>query len=391
MPRLWQMIDRSSDAAFAVSDTMHVLAWNHQAEQIFGLAAAETVGRPCAEVVLAELPGGEPICGPACHGAVCFCRSVPFAVPRCVVRNVDGYPIPVSISSLVVSEAARRVQELQTRALVFVHRLDSATAAVPMPQPLRIHTLGNFAVVLNGQRLAVETWQRKCAVTVLKLLAMHHRSGVHRDRLIEALWPGVDEKRGRDRLKVAIYYLRQRFNDRTLVEFSDEHYALRRDALWVDMSAFEQSVTDGIVKARRGRLDDAMASFASALRIYRGDFFEKDAYDDWCSEERERLRELFFDAVERLATALIGKGHHTDAAQACRRAISREPCREVFHRLLMESLIGMGRTVEAMQQFRRCRAILARELSVEPMPETRQIYENLRSATRNSAPVPRKP
>lgn len=371
-------VSLSSDAAFAVSGELRVLAWNRSAECVFGLAAADAVGRRCCDVVSAELPSGEPLCGPDCHGGICFKKEIPFSVDDCLVLGVGRKPVRVRMSSLIVpSESVANPS--RTRALVFVHRLNGSSAELPMPQPLHIRMLGRFSVTLNERHVQVETWQRKAAVTVLKILAMHRCQRVPRDRLIEYLWPDVDEKHGRDRLKVAIHSLRQLLGCAELIEHADESYALRAGAVLLDVAVFERLVGEGMRHARQHRPDDAIANLGDALSLYRGDYLEEDAYEEWCAEDRMRLRELYFEAAEFLAETLMAQRRHDEAGRVCKDALARESCREVFHRMRMECLLAEGRQEEAEQQYRRCREALDRELGVGPLPETRRIAARIRA------------
>lgn len=379
MIRAREYISLSSEAAFAVSGDLRVLAWNRSAERIFGLAATDVVGRRCSDVVSAELSSGEPLCGPDCHGRICFRNGTPFSVDDCLVPGSGRKPMRVSMTSLIVpSEGA--VDMSRTCALVFVHRLDGAGTKPPMPQPLHIRMLGRFSVTLNEQHVPVETWQRKAAVTVLKILAMRPSHLVPRDRLVEFLWPGVDEKRGRDRLKVAVYSLRQLLTSAELVEHACEAYALRAGTVLLDVAVFERLVAEGIRHARQHRPNDAVASLGDALRLYRGDYLEEDAYEEWCAEDRMRLRELYFEAAEYLSETLILQRCFDEAGRVCSDALERESCREVFHRLRMECLLAEGRVEEAERQYRRCRDALDSELAVEPLPETRHVADRIRAA-----------
>lgn len=379
MARVRDFIASSSDAAFAVSDDLRVLAWNRMAEAVFGLAAADALGRRCGDVVLAELPSGAPLCGPDCHGGVCFRNRVPFGIGDCLVPGSDGTPVRIRMNSLVVpgdgdGDAPR------TRALVFVHQIGDTGAHAPLPLPLHIRMLGRFSVSLDERPVPVATWPRKAAVTVLKILAIERDHLVARDRLIEYLWPDVDEKRGRERLKVAVYSLRQLLAPADLVVHADEAYGLRPGAVLLDVAVFEQRVTEGIRHARQQRFDRAVASLGDALRLYRGDCLEEDAYEDWCAEARMRLRERYFEAAEYLARALIGQRRFDAAGRVCDGTLVRESCREVFHRMAIECLLAEGRVEEAERQYRRCRAALARELGVEPLPETRRLAARIGAA-----------
>lgn len=379
MAMVRDFISLSSDAAFAVSGDMRVLAWNRKAERVFGVVAADAIGRRCGDVVSAELPSGMPLCGPDCHGGVCFRNRIPFGIGDCLVPGPDGRPVHIRMNSLIVpGDGAADAQE--TRALVFVHRLDDACADAPLPLPLHIRILGRFSVSLNERPVPVATWPRKAAVTVLKILAIERNHLVARDRLIEYLWPDVDEKRGRERLKVAVYSLRQLLAPADLVVHSDEAYGLRPGAVLLDVAVFEQRVADGLRHARQQRPDPAVASLGDALRLYRGDCLEEDVYEDWCAEERMRLRERYFEAAECLAEALICQRRFDAAGRVCIDALARENCREVFHRMRIECLLAEGRVEAAERQYHRCREVLKRELGVEPLPETRRLADRIRAA-----------
>jgi len=285
----------------------------------------------------------------------------------------------VRMSSLIVpSDGVANTK--RTHALIFVHPLTGSRAELRIPQPLHIRMLGRFSVTFKERHIQVETWQRKAAVRLLKILAMHRCHRVARDRLIEYLWPGVDEKRGRDRLKVTVYSLRQLMTSRELIEHAAEAYALRADAVLLDVAVFERFVAEGIHQAYQHRPDQAVASLREALMLYRGDFLAEDAYEEWCAEERMRLRELYFEAAERLSEVLILQRRFDEASRVCNAALGCESCREVFHRLRMECLLAEGRVEEAERQYRRCRETLHRELSVEPLPETRRVADRIRAA-----------
>jgi DNA-binding SARP family transcriptional activator len=70
-------------------------------------------------------------------------------------------------------------------------------------------------------------------------------------------------------------------------------------------------------------------------------------------------------------------GDYAAAVRVCREALVREPCREIQHRALMGYLSHLGRSDEALAQFNHCRQVLARDLGVEPMPETQSLYRQI--------------
>jgi DNA-binding SARP family transcriptional activator len=71
------------------------------------------------------------------------------------------------------------------------------------------------------------------------------------------------------------------------------------------------------------------------------------------------------------------RGEYTEAVQVCRKGLIQDPCRESFHRASMQYLVLLGRPDWAAAQFRHCRAVLAREFGIEPLPETQRLYREI--------------
>lgn len=375
------LVDFASDAAFAVAKDQRIVAWNNAARRVLGYAATEVLGRQCREVVLAELPGGEPICSPDCQGSLCFGRCQPFAVRACFARHQDGRRVPVALSTLVMPGRARQGQAKAQATIIFLHEIDAnaVSPATPLLQPLRVFTFGRFALVRDGRHIALDSWERKQALTILKYLVMHRGKVVHRDRLIDCLWPDAEEDAGRKRLKVTMHFLRRQLGGqpsrRGLIGTVGEAYVLHDETSWVDATDFERLVSQGTAFGRKGSADAALRCYEDAATLYRGDYLEEDMYADWCAEERERLREIFFEMLARMADILIRQKRYVEAAQACRQALVREPCRESFHCTLIECWLALGQPDQAAAQYRRCREVLARELGVEPLPATQRLYQ----------------
>lgn len=63
--------------------------------------------------------------------------------------------------------------------------------------PVRVELLGGFRVERIGVARPV-VWQRRTARTLTKLLATHPRPSLHREELLELLWPGVPAKSARE-------------------------------------------------------------------------------------------------------------------------------------------------------------------------------------------------
>lgn len=380
------LVEFASDAAVVVDQDRTIVAWNAAAEALLGHTADDVMGLPCHEVLHAVLPDGRAICGESCEGASCFGRCEPYAVAACNTPHRDGHLVPISISTMIVPNQREVAQEGSAAAVIFLRSMEAvADAPAAEEPPVRIFLFGHFGLSVDRSVLAVEHWQRKQALTLLKYMTHHAGRAVHRERLIELLWPDSGETQGRERLKVTLYFLRHQLRNAGLseeiIETVGPAYVLKRDQVWIDCDSFENLYKEGEQHVRAGRQDEAIRCFEEAQSLYRGDYLEEDLYADWCAEERVRLCEIYLDVLGHLADAYAERGSYASAAQICRSALVREPCRESFHRALMGYLFHLGRSDRAIAQYQRCEKLLAHELGVDPSTETKELYEHILRST----------
>ena len=306
----------------------------------------------------------------------------------CRVRHKDGNMIPAGFSTLVVPGDARDPDNGAAVAVIFIRAPGAIKADGPRSQPLRIFALGHFALAVAGAGLDVDKWRRKQAATLLKILISHVGRPVHRDRLMEWLWPDTDPDRGWERLKVTVSFLRSKLRAGSFkneaIETVGKSYLLRRDAIWLDSDIFITLVSDGWDRLHNGDLQEALAHFEEARDLCRGDYLEDEPYADWCAGERERLREIHLEMLAGLAQCYGDQRKFSEAAQVCRTALFRDPCRENFMRHLMENLVALGRPDWAESHFRSWRRELREEYGLEPTHETLQLHDRI-FKVRNSA------
>jgi DNA-binding SARP family transcriptional activator len=74
----------------------------------------------------------------------------------------------------------------------------------------------------------------------------------------------------------------------------------------------------------------------------------------------------------------VAQGHHAEAADTYRKAISHERFVEEAHRGLMRSQAAMGERGRALRHYEELAGLLEDELGSSPAPETVTLYERLR-------------
>ena len=360
---------------------MRVVGWNDGAAKLLGYSSAEAMGQHCSQVLQAFYPTGEPLCSMLGEGRACLAGGEKWNMSACRIRHKSGEMISAGISTLVMPPEVRQQSAGDAVAVIFLREASGVTVAIAPISPLRIFALGQFGLAINGEGLDVESWKRKQAAVVLKCLVSHLGRPVHRERLIEWLWPEADETRGWERLKVTISFLRAKLRDggavADTIETVGQSYLLRRDAVWVDSDTFASLVSAGWSLLNEGALGQAQARFEEAESLYRGDYLEDEPYAEWCAEERARLREIHLELLAGMAKCYSEEGLFMEATRVCRAALANDPCRESFLRALLENLVNLGRPDWAEAHYATWCRSLDEEYGFQPTHETVQVYQRL--------------
>jgi PAS domain-containing protein len=68
---LFAFLERTSDAAFAVTEQGEIRSWNRSAERLFGYPASEVVNRTCHEALDGRGALGTEVCTGGCSVQAC--------------------------------------------------------------------------------------------------------------------------------------------------------------------------------------------------------------------------------------------------------------------------------------------------------------------------------
>jgi DNA-binding SARP family transcriptional activator len=93
--------------------------------------------------------------------------------------------------------------------------------------------------------------------------------------------------------------------------------------------------------------------------------------------ERERLRQLFMHALERLSAEARAQGRFGEATEAGLAAVAFEPLRESAHRVVIEAHLAEGNVGEAIRQYELLRRLLQSKLGLEPTAQIRELVRSL--------------
>ncbi len=245
-----------------------------------------------------------------------------------------------------------------------------------MTPTLHIQLLGEF--LLRAGETPVTTVAAPRLQSLLAYLVLHRDAPQPRQRLAFLLWPDSAEGQAHTDLRSLLHRLRRALpNADHFLRADRTTLAWRADAPWtLDVADFEHAVAEAEAAGRAGDQQAARAALEAAVVCYRGDLLPG-CYDDWLLPERERLRELFSAALERLIALLEQARDYAAAIDTAQRLLRHDPLREATYRTLMRLHALSGDRAGALRAYHTCAATLERELGAEPGQATRAAYERL--------------
>lgn len=255
---------------------------------------------------------------------------------------------------------------------------------------LEIMLLGGFRVALGRVTIPDRAWRQRRAAAVVKLLALAPGHYLHREQILDTLWPELDLESAANNLRVALHHARRQLTETAgdaanvfLIRDGDGLRLGPSDQVRVDIDQFEAAVA----QVWRGE-DFAQAD--EALRFYRGELLPEDPYEDWAADRRTVVQTSFVTLLDRQAEWYEGEARLDQAIVARQRQVAAEPLDERAQAHLIRLLALAGQTRPALDQYERLVALLERELAAEPEAETRELSAAIREG-RFPAPKPAPP
>jgi len=223
-------------------------------------------------------------------------------------------------------------------------RHDASHGAEPLS--VTITVLGGFEMMVNGVPTATRGWSRRSAAAVVKILALAPGHRLHREQVIDLLWPGESVAAMAPRLHKAAHYARRAVGREDAVVLRDDLVWLFPGAdLTVDAVQFEQ-----LAKKAMGERDVTTAR--AALALYGGELLPGDRYENWAVDRRELIHVRHLDLL-RLA------GDWWELTEL-------DPTDEDAHTALIRRHLDDGDGSAALVHYARLERMLDRELGVPP-------------------------
>lgn len=218
---------------------------------------------------------------------------------------------------------------------------------------------------------------------LLAFLALAKGRYFSRGELVSTLWADMPESVPAGALNTALWRLRGAiekppYKPGELIA-SDRRGALglhEQAQVTVDVAEFERLTSSGLGKSLAQLSESDVNGLREGVSLYRADVLT-DCTDEWALREREQHRRKYLNALGRLTHLSTLACDYPGAIRYAQAILDHDALREDVHRELMRLFLLSGQRAMALRQFEICRAALRRELAIQPMRETMDLYQSV--------------
>jgi DNA-binding SARP family transcriptional activator len=202
------------------------------------------------------------------------------------------------------------------------------------PHKLEICLLGGFSVAVDGETIPEERWRLRKVKNMVKLLALAPNHQVHREQLVDVLWPDLDFDAAMNMFYQTMHLARKALDPNG--ELGQQYLVSQKQivslgggtSITIDVDQFREH-------AANARQASDLSAYQAAIESYPGDLLPEDLYEDWAQPLRDSLREEYLDLLAGYSDMLEERRDYAAAIEVLRKLIGIDSSREAAHSRLM--------------------------------------------------------
>jgi LuxR family maltose regulon positive regulatory protein len=248
---------------------------------------------------------------------------------------------------------------------------------------LTISMLGSIDIFRDRARpFAADAWTTRRSRDILCFIASRPHRRAPKDSIIDTFWRDIDLQTIEKNFHPTMSHIRKALNSKqplkqNFLVYRDGEYQLNSEFSYrIDTEQFDRFIADAETARRERNFDQCISLYEEAIALYRGEFMQG-SYDDWVEQQRGYYQEQYLRMLESLAAVAEKKQEFMRAMDLAQRILRDDPFREDIHCLVMRAQAALGNRVAVKEQYEALRALLQKELGVEPAAPTQKAYKDL--------------
>jgi len=230
---------------------------------------------------------------------------------------------PVALARLMALALEHDVHVDAVQAIVRARRLpppDAARTLETWPRPLHIHTLGDFGLYRDGERLRFSRKAPQKPLELLKALIAFGSRGVGIERLKDALWPEAEGDNAQQSFEITLHRLRKVLGVDGALTAGENRLTLSSGLCWVDLWSLEKAIGelgDIVAVQSLSEPDNRLEALTRrVLGLYRGRFLHGLSQAPWATAAERQMAYRTARVCQELGRLWQRRGRH-DLAFAC--------------------------------------------------------------------------
>jgi len=284
-----------------------------------------------AEAGIHNLQGDYESCVRSLREALALAREMGNVTPAWCLREDAAHLYSVALDNDIESDYVRTV-------ITKTRLVPPSYATENWPWPVRIYTLGSFAVLKDDAPLTFAGRTQKKPLELLRVLIALGGRNVPIDRIAKAFCPYRSRRVAKTAIDTTLYRLRKLLGEKSIVLQGGE-MSLDARHCWLDTLALEQLVDSRMSASLRVQAEQL-------VHLYRGPFLPHEEAT-WAVLERERRRSQFLRGIARIGEALEAQGDATAALTLYQKGIEADPLAELLYQRLVSGYRRLDRLAEA--------------------------------------------
>jgi DNA-binding SARP family transcriptional activator len=214
---------------------------------------------------------------------------------------------------------------------------------------------------------------------ILRYLIAQENHSATVDTLMTLLWPDDPTDVALNKLYVAVSLLRRSLqkgekNRNKYILYKQGVYQLDPSVQWrTDVEEFLELHHLG----RKEQGLKAIEYYERACSLYKRPFMLEDLYANWSFQRREYLRQVHITMCHALVLHYIKNQLYEQATHWANEILEENHCDEEAHQHLIRIYALRGRRHDALRQYQLCQKVLQEEMSVDPMPDTVNLFQSI--------------
>ncbi len=234
--------------------------------------------------------------------------------------------------------------------------------------------LGPLEIVRDGE--LVPLGSPKLRVLLASLLVDANRV-VPMDVLVERLWGSPASGRARNTVQTYMQRLRQSLGAPEIIVTRSDGYLIEAAGDALDLRRFEGLARRGKSLLDQGNADEAGLVLSAALDLWQGDPLSGIPSEVLHRDFVPALVEHRLATLENRIEADVLRGRHGELVGELLALTRQYPLRERLWGQLMLALYHSGQQAEALRAYQSVRALLARELGIDPSARLQQLHQQI--------------